>query len=68
MICPLCGKQGIKVIFAGFPMILCSDEDCACLWGFWSFVPLYICPFNGVFYRYEDNYLKALWRWIREID
>ena len=62
LLCPICPATGKKVIYFGFPMLLCSDRDCNCLWGFWSWIPnLY---FNGAFMTYEGHYLPALWFWL----
>ena len=62
MKCPLCSRPGEKVIYAGFPMKLCTDNECRCLWGFWSFIPH--VSFNGFFFTYEGSYLPALWTWL----
>ena len=64
-ICPACGKNQLKVIYAGFPMKLCENNKCSTLTGFWSFIPTYILPFNGWFYVYEGSYIKALWKWLK---
>lgn len=59
MKCPACDHKAVKVIYAGFPMKLCEDQNCSTLWGFWSFIPgLY---FNGMFIEYEGSYLGGLW-------
>jgi hypothetical protein len=42
-------------------MHLCEDMDCLCLFGFWSWVVDKIMPFDGVFFKYEGSYLRALW-------
>lgn len=65
--CSICKKEMWKVIYAGFPMRLCSNEECNNVSGFWSFVidlldP--ILPFNGMFYRYGNWYIPALFRWL----
>ena len=60
--CPRCSEESAKVIYMGFPMRLCSDDECNTLWGFWSWVPL---PwFNGCFLEYEGSYWAALWHWM----
>lgn len=66
--CPRCQREGLKVIYLGFPMKFCDNpmeggDECACLWGFWSFVPT--LWFNGMFMTYEGSYWKALWHWLR---
>jgi hypothetical protein len=67
MKCELCHKKQIRVLYAGFPMWLCSNEDCNYVSGFWSFICDWI-PFNGVFFAYKDNdnYLSALWKWLSQ--
>jgi hypothetical protein len=65
--CSICKKEMWKVIYAGFPMWLCSNEDCNCVEGFWSFfIELIdpIIPFNGMFYRYRGFYIQALIAWL----
>ena len=61
MKCPICETEGKKVIYLGFPMHLCKDDNCNCVWGFWSWVT--IPWFNGVFLEYEGSYWSALWHW-----
>lgn len=48
-----------KVIYAGFPMLLCENEDCNTVKGFWSFILDF--HFNGYFIGYEGNYFKGLY-------
>lgn len=62
-LCPKCGRLSEKVIYAGIPARLCTDETCSCLWGFWSFLITWL-PFNGIFFVYEGSYLKGLWQWL----
>ena len=62
MRCPRCKEAGIAVIYAGFPMKLCSGDECSTLWGFWSWLPR--LWFNGVFMRYDGWYVPALWHWL----
>lgn len=65
--CPNCGAWNYRVIYAGFPMWLCSESDCSSISGFWSFVmePLSkVLPFNGSFYVYTTNYFQAMARWL----
>jgi hypothetical protein len=61
--CPLCKRKMVNVIYAGFPMYLCSDDDCNTVDGFWSEIMEYL-PFNGMFFVYKGNYWKALYRWL----
>lgn len=63
--CPLCGSDPVKVIYYGLPMLLCTEDFCSCLYGFWSFVAEFL-PFNGYFYTYEGSYIKALYRWLTQ--
>ena len=62
MKCPRCGKEADKVIYFGAPMKFCSDEECATLWGFWSWIPS--MWFNGMFMEYKGHYLPALMYWL----
>lgn len=61
--CPLCASKSIKIIHGGLPMRLCSDEECSCLYGFWSWWTCVI-PFTGYLMVYEGGYFKALWHWL----
>lgn len=61
--CPLCGKQPFKIIYFGLPAYFCQDEDCNCMYGFWTFI-LNQMPFNGMLFVYEGNYWSALWTWL----
>lgn len=61
--CPSCQSDAEKVIYAGFPMKICSNESCNTLWGFWSFIPGFW--FNGVFFEYEESYIKGLIEWFK---
>ncbi len=61
--CPLCGGDGQKVIYAGFPGRICTNEECSCLWGAAAFVSE-IIGWNGVLFAYDGSYLSALWRWL----
>lgn len=63
--CQLCGARAHKVICAGIPLKLCSNEDCNCVWGFWSWI-FDLLPFNGYFMIYRKGYLDALWHWLTE--
>ncbi len=65
-VCPRCRSAPTKVIYMGAPMKLCSDYACSTLWGFWSFVPVHVVPFNGVFLSYEQSYWRALWHWLTD--
>lgn len=65
MICIGCKKDTAgKVIYAGMPVKFCFDEECAVLWGFWSY-PMLLLPFDGWFFAYEGNYFIALYHWLR---
>jgi len=63
MNCPICGKEMYQVIYMGFPMWLCSDNECNVVMGFWSFLVEFW--FNGFFYKYKDSYFRALIRWLK---
>jgi len=41
-------------------MKLCKNENCSCIWGFWSWW-LNIVPFTGWLIKYESSYWSALW-------
>jgi hypothetical protein len=71
--CPTCGDvDSVRVIYFGFPMWLCMDEECSTVWGFWSFMidsfPMIGEDEDGdpcwAFFVYEGNYLKGLWQWM----
>jgi len=64
MKCPLCGEDAKKVIYLGFPMKLCSDDGCSCLWGFWSWAPELWSDGCFAFMQYDGWYLPALWHWL----
>lgn len=61
--CPICGREGLKVIHFGFPMHLCPDEECSCLWGFWSWVAS--VWWDGYFLTYTGGYWRTLWRFLK---
>ena len=63
--CPVCNGLRYRVIYLGLPMSLCADEECAHLWGFWSWVPRIDLFFNGAFMAYLNSYPTALWHWLR---
>lgn len=60
--CPNCHSEFMKVIYLGFPMLLCEDETCNTIDGFFSFIPEFW--FNGMFFYYEGSYLVALYHWL----
>lgn len=62
--CPICDKTSIKVIYYGFPVRICEDGTCSCMFGFWTNITS-IFPFNGWMMEYEGSYFKALYDWIR---
>lgn len=69
--CPLCGSDGSRVLFMGAPMWLCSNENCNCVYGFWSWVaelfPVVTDTEDGPMFKfmsYEPPYLLALLRWL----
>lgn len=64
MKCDYCDNEMEKVIYLGLPMRLCSNEECNTVCGFWTFVLDFY--FDGYFYYYEGNYLRALWDWFTE--
>ena len=61
--CPICGKHSEKVIYYGLPHRLCNNENCNCLFGFWSGLTT-LLPFNGVFMKYDGQYFPAMLRWL----
>lgn len=61
--CPLCKSGPIKVIYYGLPVLLCENENCSCMFGFWSYVTD-MFPFTGVMMGYEGSYWPALWHWL----
>lgn len=64
MKCPLCEKTDPhKVIYFGFPILLCKDEYCSCMYGFWSSAAKFF-PHNGWLMAYEGSYWIALFCWL----
>ena len=67
MKCPVCGSEANKILLGVFPMKMCSNEECGCVWGFWSTVGPWLYdhlgPKNGgwLFMTYIGGYWKALW-------
>lgn len=61
--CPICSQPSIRVIYMGFPLLLCSDEECSCLFGWWMWLMDHV-PYNGWFMTYEGSYWPALWAWL----
>jgi len=61
VVCPSCGAEAQKVLYAGLPMKSC--DACSNLWGFWSFVPA--LWFNGWLFPYQGPYLLVLWDWLK---
>lgn len=58
--CPLCKTdRPDKVIYFGFPVLLCQDIECNCMFGFWSNITQYL-PYNGYLLSYESSYWNAL--------
>ncbi len=47
----------------GAPMLLCQNEECSCVFGFWARL-LDIVPCNGWFMTYDKGYVDALWCWL----
>lgn len=61
--CLQCGNQADKVLYAGFPMKLCTNHEEPLLWGFWSWIP--VLWFNGVFILYTGSYWGALRKFLK---
>lgn len=61
--CPLCGGPSWKVIYFGLPVLICADEECSCMFGFWSRIASWL-PYNGWMMTYDGAYLPALWHWL----
>lgn len=67
--CPLCGASVYKVIYLGLPMLLCREEQCACLFGFWSWIANLLPISDGehfAFFAYSGHYMPALWAWLTQ--
>lgn len=64
-VCPLCDSEALKAIYAGIPVLLCSNRGCNCVWGFWS-KAMNLFPFNGWFLIYTGSYFHALWHWLTD--
>lgn len=63
--CPLCGYKGYKALVGIFPIRCCYDEECSCVWGFWSSFALWLqdklSPGDEwSWLHYEGSYLDAL--------
>lgn len=75
MSCPLCKSDAHKVIYFGLPMRLCADDNCNCLFGFWStlanWLPIASEDERGepafAFMSYEGSYVAALWAWLTDV-
>lgn len=73
MNCPACHSPSMKVLCLAFPMRLCSDPECSCVFGFWSFIcnlfPIISYDEHGEpawkWLAYTGGYLPALWRYLR---
>lgn len=63
--CPLCEEIAFRVIYMGFPMKACSNEECSLMWGFWDFI-LDLFGFDGNLMVYECNYFRALYLWFTD--
>ena len=60
--CSKCGDVQLQVIYGGFPMKYCTNQDCSNLSGFWSWIGyLY---WNGVLFPYAGNYFVGLYNWL----
>ncbi len=73
IVCPSCGHSARRVIYLGLPMRLCGDHYCCTVFGWWSWVPLWL-PVSSfdetgeagwAFMAYTGSYPRALWRWLR---
>jgi hypothetical protein len=66
--CPLCDGKATKAIYMGFPMKICNNLKCSCVWGIFSYIPVWfpVSPYGEFcFYKYEGNYFFALWNWLK---
>lgn len=61
-------------MYLGLPMWLCDDEDCSCVWGFWSVIAAYLPiagedeygePAFAFVHLGERPYWPALWWWLK---
>lgn len=63
--CPRCRqKHGLKAIYYGVKVNLCSSNYCNCVWGLGARLTDWL-PFNGVFMVYTGSYWAALWYWLK---
>lgn len=60
--CPLCGGKPLKAFYAGFPLKMC--EDCNCAFGFFCWI-FDVLPFIGGIITYEGSYWALLWDFIK---
>lgn len=67
--CPACSKPGTKILMGLFPVWICEDGECSCVWGFWSLLACLVTP---IFYPPSDcgfafpvvsgGYLRSVFR------
>jgi hypothetical protein len=64
--CPLCGGEPTRVLYLGAPMLFCVAPECACLFGWWSWLARFQVNAGGwAFIPYEaGGYWRALWAWL----
>lgn len=61
--CPLCNSNYDKVIYYGFPVKLCQNEYCNCMFGFWT-IMTNLLLYHGILLFYNDGYINALLYWL----
>ena len=61
--CPLCANNRMKIIYYGLPANFCENDQCNCMWGFWTNITNML-PFNGALFVYSGNYFTALYDWM----
>lgn len=65
MECKHCSAEIYKVIYAGFPMRLCSNKECNAIEGFWWWVATLVPVSTFVFFRYKGSYLEGVYSWFK---
>ena len=59
--CNYCKHKMVKVLYFFFPMYFC--EVCNNIYGFWSFLPIYLSKIESdtfFFYKYKGSYLDGI--------
>ena len=58
--CPWCKNDSYKVIYYFFPVRVCKNGKCNCMFGFWCFFTDFL-PSSSYSYVYSGSYFIALY-------